>query len=147
LKKTEDKPLNSSVYCHLLIFPMSLRNPLRCFEHPNNAPFWQQLATAGAPRFNVIIAEDPNAIYFLGCNAPPPDTDTAGNGWQRLRWGTVMPLMAYKNNVLTNISGKTAKSIEIVFDEGDDTGPDNFGLAVLDNIEVNKTLVKKAGGE
>jgi hypothetical protein len=27
LKKTEEKPLNTSVYCHLLIFRMSLRNP------------------------------------------------------------------------------------------------------------------------
>ena len=45
LKKTEEKPLNSSVYCHLLIFPMSLRNPLRFFGHPYNAPLWQQLAT------------------------------------------------------------------------------------------------------
>jgi hypothetical protein len=31
--------------------------------------------------------------------------------------------------------------ISIVFDEGQDTGPDNFGLAVLDNIDVNGTLV------
>jgi len=45
LKKTEEKPLNSRVYCHLLIFPMSLRNPLGFFGHPYNAPFWQQLAT------------------------------------------------------------------------------------------------------
>jgi hypothetical protein len=45
LKKTEEKPLNSRVYCHLLIFPMSLRNPSRFFGHPYNAPFWQQLAT------------------------------------------------------------------------------------------------------
>src|SRR5260370_22380299 len=45
LKKTEEKPLKSSVYCHLLIFPMSLRNPSRFFGHPYNAPFWQQLAT------------------------------------------------------------------------------------------------------
>jgi len=28
-----------------------------------------------------------------------------------------------------------------VFDEGQDTGPDNFGLAVLDNIDVNGMLV------
>jgi hypothetical protein len=28
-----------------------------------------------------------------------------------------------------------------VFDEGQDTTPDNFGLAVLDNIDVNGTLV------
>ncbi len=27
LKKTEEKPLNSRVYCRLLIFPMSLRDP------------------------------------------------------------------------------------------------------------------------
>ena len=33
------------------------------------------------------------------------------------------------------------KSIQIVFDEGQDTGPDFFGLAVLDNIDVNGTLV------
>jgi hypothetical protein len=26
-KKTEEKPLNPRVYCHLPIFPMSLRNP------------------------------------------------------------------------------------------------------------------------
>ena len=45
LKKTEEKPLNFGVYCHLLIFPMSLRNPQRFFGHPYNAPFWQQLAT------------------------------------------------------------------------------------------------------
>ena len=33
------------------------------------------------------------------------------------------------------------KRISIVFDEGQDTGPDFFGLAVLDNIDVNATLV------
>jgi hypothetical protein len=45
LKKTVEKPLNSSVNCHLPIFPLSLRNPLRSFGHRYNAPFWQQLAT------------------------------------------------------------------------------------------------------
>jgi len=33
------------------------------------------------------------------------------------------------------------KSISIIFDEGQDAGPDNFGLAVLDNIDINGTLV------
>lgn len=35
------------------------------------------------------------------------------------------------------------KKITIVFDEGQDAsgGPDFFGLAVLDNIDVNGTLV------
>jgi hypothetical protein len=99
---------------------------------------------SGAPRFNIVIKEDPGAIYFLGCNSPPPDMDTSGNGWQRLRWGGTVPLMAYKNGlVLTAISGATVDSIEIVFDEGQDPpgGPDSFGLAVLDNIDVNAKLV------
>jgi hypothetical protein len=34
-------------------------------------------------------------------------------------------------------------SISILFDEGQDTGPDNFGVAILDNINVNGTLVGK----
>jgi hypothetical protein len=29
LKKTEEKPLNVGAYCHLLIFPMSLRSETR----------------------------------------------------------------------------------------------------------------------
>jgi len=49
-------------------------------------------------------------------------------------------------NALENISGETAASVSIVFDEGYDTGPDNFGLAVLDNIDVNGTLVGAGGG-
>jgi hypothetical protein len=106
---------------------------------------------AGAARFNIVIAGQPNDIYFLGCASPPPDMDTpltGGQGWQRLRWGGTVPLMAYKNGtVLTDISGATAASIEIIFDEGDDTGPDNFGAAVLDNIDVNGTLVGKGPEE
>jgi hypothetical protein len=26
-------------------------------------------------------------VYYVGCNSPAPTVDTAGNGWQRLRWG------------------------------------------------------------
>jgi len=40
----------------------------------------------------------------------------------------------------------TITSITIIFDEGTDTGPDNFGLAVLDNVDVNATLVGKGPG-
>jgi hypothetical protein len=93
---------------------------------------------AGAPRFN-IDTTDGNS-YFLGCNSPPATSQTAGNGWVRLRWS---PVMAYNasTGMLENISGKTVQDISIVFDEGQDTGPDNFGLAVLDNIDVNGVLV------
>jgi hypothetical protein len=119
---------------------------------------------AGAPRFNIAIG---GFLYFLACNSPAPDTDNAGNGWQRLRWGTPTDLSASPqchdnnckpnpNNPCTpstvhggycNIKGETVDSIEIVFDEGDDIGPDNFGLAVLDNIDLNGTLVGKGPEE
>ncbi len=97
---------------------------------------------AGAPRFDVTTSD--GTTYFIGCNSPPPDSQTAGNGWLRLRWGSNGVLLAYgPNGSLTNISGLRVRSIQIVFDEGQDTGPDNFGLAVLDNIDVNGTLVGK----
>jgi hypothetical protein len=40
------------------------------------------------------------------------------------------------------------KSIQIVFDEGQDPsgGPDESGLAVLDNIDVNGVLVGHGNG-
>ena len=49
--------------------------------------------------------------------------------------------MAFGSSGLVDIKGMTVKSISIVFDEGQDTGPDNFGLAVLDNIDVNGRLL------
>jgi hypothetical protein len=78
---------------------------------------------AGAPRFNVITT---TGTIFVGCNSPPPTVEAAGDGWQRLRW----------NETYTNVT-----AIYIVFDEGQDTGPDNFGAAVLDNVDVNGKLV------
>jgi hypothetical protein len=41
---------------------------------------------------------------------------------------------------LVQITG-TVLAIEIVFDEGQDILPDHFGLAVLDNININGTRV------
>jgi hypothetical protein len=101
---------------------------------------------AGAPRFNVET--DDGGFYFLGCNSPSATkvTPLTPAGWLRLRWGGPDPLMAYDVNngfALVSIKGKTLKSLTIVFDEGTDAagGPDNFGLAVLDNIDVNGRLV------
>jgi hypothetical protein len=44
--------------------------------------------------------------------------------------------------------GSVASSIAIIFDEGQDIsgGPDEFGLAVLDNIDVNGTLAGRGPG-
>jgi len=84
---------------------------------------------AGAPRFNVTTS---SGTTFIGCNSPAPTVtpEGANNEWLRLRW---------------TVSVANVKSISIVFDEGQDTGPDNFGLAVLDNIDVNGTLVGRNG--
>jgi len=84
---------------------------------------------AGAPRFNVTTS---SGTTFIGCNSPAPTVtpEGANNEWLRLRW---------------TVSVTNVKSISIVFDEGQDTGPDNFGLAVLDNIDVNGTLVGRNG--
>ena len=100
---------------------------------------------AGAPRFNVETAD--GSLYFIGCNSPPADTATAGDGWIRLRWGGSSPLNAYpaSGGGPVDIQGMTVKSISIVFDEGQDTGPDFLGLAVLDNIDVNGRLVGTGG--
>jgi hypothetical protein len=96
---------------------------------------------AGAPRFNIATTD--GEFYFLGCNSPAPTSVVVGNGWLRLRWGPVGGVMAYNasTGVLEDIAGKKIDSISIVFDEGQDTGPDNFGLAVLDNIDVSGVLV------
>ena len=90
---------------------------------------------AGAQRFNVTTSD--GTIHFVGCNSPTPIQNTGAPDWLRLRWDAA--LLAASFPPIT--SAMTVKSIEIVFDEGQDTGPDNFGLAVLDNIDVNGVLV------
>jgi hypothetical protein len=97
---------------------------------------------AGAPRFDVTTSD--GTTYFIGCNSPPPTTQSPGVGWIRLRWGS--PLLAYGPAGLTDISGMQVKRLSIVFDEGQDAGPDNFGLAVLDNIDVDGDLVGQGPG-
>jgi hypothetical protein len=101
---------------------------------------------AGAPRFNVT-ASDGVTYDFIGCNsaATPATSEVDGQGWIRLRWGSGTILAFAANGpaagTIVNISGIKVSSIQIVFDEGQDINPDFFGLAVLDNIDVNGTLV------
>jgi hypothetical protein len=101
---------------------------------------------AGAPRFNVVTKD--GRTFFIGCNSPSAPVQQAGNGWLRLRWGGAVPLLGFnaKTGTLTNISGAQVKQIAIVFDEGQDAGPDTFGLAVLDNIDVNGRLIGQGPG-
>jgi hypothetical protein len=92
---------------------------------------------AGAPRFDVVTTD--GTVHFIGCNSPPGAITAASNGWLRLRWvadvfGTIAAFPPIT-------SAETVQRIVIVFDEGQDTGPDFFGVAILDNIDVNGTLV------
>ena len=101
---------------------------------------------AGAPRWN--IETEGGRFFFLGCASPPPTTEQAGQGFLRMRWGTgAAPLLAFEaGGGLVDITGFRIRSLSIVFDEGYDIGPDNFGLAVLDNIDVNGVLVGSGHG-
>jgi hypothetical protein len=100
---------------------------------------------AGAPMFQLVMHN--GDVYDVGCNSPASDSQKIGNGWVRLRWGgDAAPLRGYLNgSTLQPITGKI-KSVEIVFQEGQDVAPDNFGLAVLDNIDVNKHLIGRGPG-
>ena len=89
---------------------------------------------AGAPRFNIVTSD--GVLHFIGCNSPPAALASSSASWIRLRWGAAQLLLAFPPIV----PGSTVSSITIIFDEGTDAGPDNFGLAVLDNIDVNGTL-------
>ncbi|HWE24016.1 MAG TPA: hypothetical protein VG496_08760, partial [Myxococcales bacterium] len=64
----------------------------------------------------------------------------------RMRWGAPISAVAADDvlcaaGTLCDITGLEIRSLTILFDEGYDTGPDNFGMAVLDNIDVNGVLV------
>jgi len=99
---------------------------------------------AGAPRFNIVIA---GATYFIGCNSPQPAFTVLGLGWIRLRWGGATGVKAFNQlGILTDITGMPVDAIQIIFDEGQDTGPDNFGAAILDNITINDQVAGRGPG-
>lgn len=92
---------------------------------------------AGAPRFDVITTD--GVDHFVGCNSPAPTSIMPSGDWIRLRWQSVplIGIAAFPPIAPTDVVSR----IVIVFDEGSDTGPDFFGAAILDNIDVNGTLV------
>jgi len=116
---------------------------------------------AGAPRFDIQTTD---AFFFIGCASPPPTTEfspaltpPAMDPWDRLRWGNATPgsVLGFCvvptptagcpfNFDLVPVTG-TVQRIDIVFDEGTDTGSDFFGAAIIDNIDVNGTLVGRGG--
>jgi len=90
---------------------------------------------AGAPRFDVVTAD--GIVHFVGCRSPMPIVAASSTDWIRLRWTATELAVAFPPISSTDV----VKRIVIVFDEGTDTGTDFFGAAILDNIDVNGTLV------
>jgi hypothetical protein len=96
---------------------------------------------AGAPRFDVQTS---TGFFFVGCSSPAPDSTVLGDQFDRLRWGNGAPgsVTGFSSTCATpsgscGVTG-TVQSISVVFDEG---STDGNGFAVLDNIDVNGTLV------
>jgi hypothetical protein len=95
---------------------------------------------AGAPRFNL---EATDGFHFLGgCAnatlAPAPDDPT---NWTRVRIDPFSPTQAFPPVT----PGATIVSLTILFDEGTDTPLPGAGSALIDNIDVNGTLIGKPG--
>jgi hypothetical protein len=96
---------------------------------------------AGAPRWNITTTTN---SYFLGCNSPPATTQMSSTtGWTRMRWNPVVAFCTTCPGFPLGAITGTVERIQIVFDEGQDAsgGPDQFGAAILDNIDVNNSLV------
>jgi hypothetical protein len=90
---------------------------------------------AGAPRFNVVATD---GFHFVGgCANGTQTPNTPQAGWTRVRINPQNPAQAFPPIA----PGAKIVSIDIVFDEGVDTGPDFSGFAELDNIDVNGVLV------
>jgi hypothetical protein len=99
---------------------------------------------AGAPRWNITTKT--GQTYFVGCNSPPATSQVPGTGYIRMRWGATTPAVPAGPGSPAPLGTLEVKHLKIVFDEGYDSGPSNFGLAVLDNIDVNGQLVGRNGG-
>jgi hypothetical protein len=98
---------------------------------------------AGAPRFNLTTSD--GVFHFIGGCAngtqTPAPQDPAQ--WTRVRFSPTSVAQAFPPVA----PGAKIKSLSIIFDEGTDTAstsdPMGVGLAVLDNIDVNGTLITK----
>jgi hypothetical protein len=95
---------------------------------------------AGAPRFNV---DTDMGFFFVGCaNAPKSPAPQDQLQWTRTR--SVLSTCGIECFPRLIPVGAKIKSINIVFDEGTDTAnndTEGVGLAVLDNIDINGTLI------
>jgi hypothetical protein len=92
---------------------------------------------AGAPRFNVYTTA--GTYFFFGCadgaHTPAPDDPT---NWTRVRFGDADAVPADGTTAFPGFGSVVVTGIDIVFDEGP-------GSALIDNIDINSTLIGKPG--
>ena len=92
--------------------------------------------SGGAPRFDVDASD---GFHFVGActngTLTGSLTDSRGATWSRYRFSDAQAFPPISPTATVN-------TIDIVFDEGTDQGT---GQAVIDNIDVNGTLVGKPG--
>jgi hypothetical protein len=95
--------------------------------------------SGGAPRFNLQASD---GFHFLGGCANGTQTPVPGApGWTRVRIDPFNPAQAFP--VVT--PGATIVSLTLIFDEGTDTPVAGAGSVIVDNIDVNGTLIGKPG--
>jgi hypothetical protein len=103
---------------------------------------------AGAPRFN--ITSTGGFTYFVGCAAGTHTPAPQDPQWVRVRFGNADVFPASTSAPPFLFGTTQVRSIDIIFDEGTDTpstsDPTGVGLAVLDNIDVNGTLITSGRG-
>jgi hypothetical protein len=103
---------------------------------------------AGAPRFNIHVKSEPaSTIHFVGCSAMP----VVSTGLYGTRRRVTAAQLAGAGFAFAPIPvGSVIDSIEIVYDEGQDTPTATEagnGLVVLDNIDINGVLVGHGPGK
>ncbi|HEX9103249.1 MAG TPA: hypothetical protein VF997_13650 [Polyangia bacterium] len=101
---------------------------------------------AGAPRFNVLAGN--GKLYFFGCSGygiqtPAPDKPTT---FTRIRFRDEDAQPQDGVHDWPGFGNVTIVSIDIVFDEGPDIGPDFSGFSAVDNIDVDGELVGRGHG-
>jgi hypothetical protein len=104
---------------------------------------------AGAPRFNITTTA--GDTYFAGCadgTSVPAPQDPAE--WMRVRFANAQIFPASGTSPAFLLGTTPVRSIDIVYDEGTDTpstsDPTGVGLAVIDNIDINNTLITAGRG-
>jgi hypothetical protein len=104
---------------------------------------------ARAPRFNVVVdINGSRKMFFFGCSVGDQSTVpgvSPEQGWNRIRFANEDAVAADGMTAWPGFGAAKVVSIKIVFDEGTDAGPDFSGMVILDNLDVNATLIGHSG--